>query len=95
MSPDEKKEINDERARLGLGRKKRHNNAKFSQHKARVGQSKSAANQLVQLKAANIKHKRTIATLQTHVTTESPSSSDVEMGDAGSAFGGKSKKSKK
>jgi hypothetical protein len=92
MSPDDKKLVNDERAKLGLGRNK---HTKYPKHKSKADHVKSAHNQLMQLKAANTKHKRTIATLQTRVAADSPPSSDVEMGDAGSAFGGKSKKSKK
>ena len=65
MTADERKAVNDERARLGLGRnqKKKQGNARFNKNKTRVGQSKNNANQLRQLKAANTKHKRTIATL--------------------------------
>ena len=42
MTADDRKAVNDERARLGLGRnqKKKQGNARFNQNKTRVGQSK-------------------------------------------------------
>ena len=50
-------------------------------------------NQLTQLKATNAKYKRTIASLKSIGSEDSPSS-DIEMSDAGNAFEGKSKKAK-
>jgi len=91
MSDGDKKLVNDERARLGLGR-----NKKSKQSRARAGRpsatSSNQMNQLAQLKKANAKHKRTIAGLQTGATTTI--SEDVDMEDASDAFGGKSKKVK-
>ena len=92
MSDGDKKIVNDERARLGLGRNKKTN----PRSKARAGRpsatSSNQMNQLAQLKKANAKHKRTIAGLQTGATTTV--SEDVDMEDASDAFGGKSKKVK-
>ena len=50
-------------------------------------------NQLTHLKAENTKYKRTITSLKSICSEDSPSS-DVEMSDAGNAFGGKLKRLK-
>ena len=96
MAPEDKKKITNERVRLGLGRnKKKSNNFTNNNYNANKNrQNRNQANQLTQLKAANSKYKRTIASLKSTTTSESPQSSDVKMSDAGSAFGGKAKKSK-
>ena len=93
MDPEDKKKANDERARLGLGR-----NRKKQAYQGRGNSSRhsaNASNQLYQLKAANAKYKRTIASLNRTNSEGAPSDNDVEMSDAGNAFGGKSKKAKK
>ena len=73
---------------LGLGRKKKTN---FKPNQGRHNaNSTNNQNQLTQLKAANTKNKRTIASLKSS-GSEDPLSSDVEMSDAGNALGGKFK----
>ena len=92
LSADDRKKVNDERARLGLGRnnKKRSHKTFSSSHNP-----KAVSNQLKQLKEANAKHKRTIASLKKDPNNESAEDdADIEM-DAGDAFGGKAKKAKK
>ena len=94
LSPDDRKKVNDERSRLGLGKNK-NKNKNYNK-----GSSSNAANTIKQLKAANEKHKRTIAGLKKETSDDGPSSPaddsmDIE-GDAGDAFGGKAaKKAKK
>ena len=92
LSVADRKTVNDERARLGLGRNKKQKGGKPA-----TNRNPKAENQIKQLKQANALHKRTIASLKkddddtNQSTTDSP---DIE-GDAGDAFGGKSKKVKK
>ena len=55
MDPDDKKRVNDERDRLGLGRKKKPN-SNFKLNQGRYShQSANKHNQLTQLKAASAK----------------------------------------
>jgi len=82
LSPEDRRRVNDERARLGKGKSRR----------TKQG-APNLQNQLTQLKKANAKHKRTIAGLKTDpaVKTDSTHDKDIEQ-DAGDAFGGKKSK---
>ena len=86
-SDAERKKVNDERARLGLGKKRR--------AAKKGGANATTTNQIDQLKKANAQHKRTIASLKKdtsqEISTEPP---DVED-DAGNSFGGKATKKTK
>ena len=95
MSPTDRKKVNDERARLGLGRNKKQSRSYNRQDPKKGKYENNVSNQLTQLKAANAKHKRTIAGLKSSSSeTETPPiEEDIE--DAGNAFGGKTKKSKR
>ena len=75
-----------------LGRHKKKNS--FTSNASKYRQSSNNMNQLTQLKAVNAKYKRTIASLNSTTAEEYPSNSDVEISEAGNAFGGKAKKSK-
>ena len=91
LSVDDHKKVNNERARLGLGRNGRKGNRKTP---STSRNSKAAQNQIKQLKEANAKHKRTIASLKKDSDNESvKDDGDIEI-DAGDAFGGKAKKAK-
>ena len=100
MDPGEKLKVTNERAFLGLGRKKKPFSNRPYQHKPNQGRynpqiarTSNDNNHLTQLKAANAKYKHTIVSLKSISSKDSPSS-DVEMSDTGDAFGGKAKKSK-
>ena len=56
--------MNDERARLGLGRNKNQNNSYNRSDPKKVKNENNVNNQLTQLKATNAKHKITIAGLK-------------------------------
>ena len=92
MSDTDKKIANDERERLGLER-----NKKFSMTKPRAGSpsatSSNQTNQLSKLKETNANYKGTTSGLQTSATTTT--SDDIDIEDAGDAFGGKSSKKSK
>ena len=92
MDTGDKRKVNDERSRLVLGRHRTKNNFTPTANKNR--HSSNNENQLTQLKAADTKYKRTIASLKSITAEESPYNSDVEISDAGNTFDGKSKKSK-
>ena len=86
------KKVNNELACLGLGRKV----AKVWKPCDKiVAENKrdehNLKNQLIQLKKANVQHKCTIASLKCKLESQVQ---DVNMEDAGDAFGGKSKKKK-
>ena len=91
MDTSGKKKVNDERTRLGLGRHIK--KVGFQSTVKKSSQNYNNHNQLTQLKAANTKYKRTIASLKISTPEESPSNSDVDIYNAGDAFGGKAKKS--
>ena len=86
-SPGDRKKVNDERARLGLGKNKR----RQDKPKGRTPSS----NQIEALKKANAQHKRTIASLKKDPPKETSQAevNDIET-DAGDSFGGKAKKVK-
>ena len=72
MTIKERKQVNNERARMGLGRhsKKKSVNFKYNKEKKDVGKhSNDDTNQLRQLMAANSKYKSTIASLKSHSTS--------------------------
>ena len=83
-SPADRKKVNDECARLGLGKNRRSDKNKSCS---------TSSNQIDQLKKANAQHKRTIASLKKDPPKDP---SQVEMpdieDDAGNSFGGKAKK---
>ena len=88
-----------ERQHLCLGRKHQ-SNARNNQKNPNKGkfdpvlaEMANDQNQFIQLKAANEKCKCTIASLKSIGSEDTPSN-DVEMSDAGDAFGGKSKKAR-
>ena len=83
-SPADRKKVNDERARLGLGKNKR-------TAKGRGGKS-GTTNQIDQLKKANAQHKRTIASLKKETSQETPTEPPDVEDDAGNSFGGKATK---
>ena len=93
MDPGDKLKVTHERTRLGLGRRKKPSPNRPYQHKLiqgrynpQIAQMANDNNQLTQLKTANAKYKRTIASLKS-IGSEDSLSSDVEMSDAGNAFG--------
>ena len=86
----DKKKVNDERAKLGLVRHRK--KVGFLSNANKNRQSSNNNNQLTQLKAANAKYKRTIASLKSSTPKESPSNCDVDISDTSNAFGGKAKK---
>ena len=94
LSADDRKKVNDERARLGLGRNKNRGGRKNASNSSTA---KAISNQFKQLKEANAKHKRTIASLKKEDPEDESTNKDkdIEMDDAGNAFGGKTKKAKK
>ena len=47
------------------------------------------------MKAENVKYKRTIVSIKSTVSEDTPSGEDVDMYDDGNTFGGKAKKAKK
>ena len=89
MDPGDKKKVNDERARLGLGR-----NRKNPAQNGRVN-VRHSANVINQLTVSNAKYKRTIAGLKSTGSEGSPTDIYVEMSDAWDEFGGKAKKARK
>ena len=94
LAPEDRKRVNDERARLGLNTRRgttRGNGPKSGHHynKPHKSDSPNLNNQLYQLKKANEQHKRTIASLR---IDPAAADKDIEP-NAGDAFGGeKSKK---
>jgi len=101
MSVEDRKKVNDERSRLGLGARNQGGRGTGGRGRGRGrGQSRfgdpRAQNQLTQLKKANAQHKRTIAGLKSEASgSETPDATPMDIEeDAGNAFGGKSKKSK-
>ena len=72
---------------LGFGQGKRNSNS-ASPYKTTANKK----NQISQLQASNIEHKKTIASLKRAQAQTSDEDSDIE--DAGNSFGGKSKKAK-
>ena len=91
MNPEDQKKVNDERVRLGLDRNRNKPTYKGKQNR----NSANTSNHLTQLKAANTNYKRTIDSLKSIYSEDTPSDDDVEMFDAGNVFGGKAKKAKK
>ena len=94
LSVTDRKKVNDERSRLGLGKKN-----KGGRKGSKGGNSTPASadpkveNQLNQLKKANAQHKRTIASLKKDANDEN-AADDGDIEDAGNSFGGKAKKKK-
>ena len=93
LSASDRKKVNDERSRLGLGKKNKGKGQKSG--KGGAVTDPKVENQINQLKKANAKHKRTIASLKkdTNDDEENADAKDIEA-DAGDSFGGKAKKSK-
>ena len=93
LSASDRKIVNDERSRLGLGKKNKGKGQKSG--KGGAVTDPKVENQINQLKKANAKHKRTIASLKkdTNDDEENADAKDIEA-DAGDSFGGKAKKSK-
>ena len=61
-----------------------------SSHKTSVNRS----NQISQLQASNLEHKKTIASLKRAQGQSQPAADDDDIEDAGNSFGGKAKKAK-
>ena len=96
LSASNRKKINEKRAWLGLTRNSRRKGSDFRpQRKRKRDKSNNSLNQLNQLKAANAKHKRTIAGLKsTGYEATYTQNDEVDVEDAGDYFGGKTKKYK-
>ena len=106
LSVEDRKKVNDERSRLGLGSSSRGSRGGrgtrgrgrgrgggYAAHKHSDADPR-ARNQITQLKAANAQHKRTIAGLKSE-DAQDPDAHPMDIEeDAGNAFGGKSKKKK-
>ena len=88
MGAENRKKVNDERSRLGFGENKGKIN---SARNPRTTANKK--NQISQLQASNLAHKKTIASLK-RANDEKTGDEDEDIEDAGNSFGGKSKKSK-
>jgi hypothetical protein len=88
MGAENCKKVNDERACHGLGE-----NKSKSPNSNRGRAKANKINQITQLQASNLAHKKTIASLKRNNGIKSDDdTTDIE--DAGNSFGGKSKKTK-
>ena len=89
MGADNRKKVNDERARLGLGKNKGKNNNSNRSPRTNA----NTKNQISQLQASNLAFKKTISSLKrANGAKTDEEHEDIE--DAGNSFGGKSKKKK-